>query len=133
MAHPKDRPRPIDRRAFLQRAAAAGIALPSMAAILAACGDSGSTRRGCQRVGGAPAGAARQPRTLPITADNPAIADGLYPEAGPLKIFGYDDYIWKKVLNGFGDTVRRATSSTRCSTRPTRWCRRCSRTAPTST
>ena len=29
-----------DRREFLRRAAAAGIALPSMAAILAACGDS---------------------------------------------------------------------------------------------
>ena len=103
MAHPKDRPRPIDRRAFLQRAAAAGIALPSMAAILAACGDSGSSG------GDASASAALQlarpdnPVTLPITDDNPAIADGLDPEAGPLKIFGYNDYIWKKVRNGFGD------------------------------
>ncbi len=103
MAHPKDRPRPIDRRAFLQRAAAAGIALPSMAAILAACGDSGSSG------GDASASAALQlarpdnPVTLPISADNPAIADGLDPESGPLKIFGYNDYIWKKVLNGFGE------------------------------
>ena len=36
--HPKER-QVYSRRAFLQRAAAAGIALPSMAAILAACGS----------------------------------------------------------------------------------------------
>src|SRR6478752_1460165 len=36
--HPKERPE-FSRRAFLQRAAAAGIALPTMSAILAACGS----------------------------------------------------------------------------------------------
>ena len=112
MAHPKDRPRPIDRRTFLRRAAAAGIALPSMAA------DPGRVRQGrpASRAGpgraapepavrpAAPAGVRPDnPVTLPITDDNPAIADGLSPEAGPLKIFGYNDYIWKKVRNQFGD------------------------------
>ena len=33
------------------------------------------------------------PVTLPLTDANPPIADGLTPEAGPLKIFGYNDYI----------------------------------------
>ncbi|HET6713643.1 MAG TPA: extracellular solute-binding protein [Actinomycetota bacterium] len=41
---------------------------------------------------------------MPITDDNPPIADGLSPESGPLKIFGYADYIWKKVRNQFGDS-----------------------------
>ena len=41
--------------------------------------------------------------TLPVTDVNPAIADGLSTEHGPLKIFGYNDYIYKKVRNGFGD------------------------------
>jgi hypothetical protein len=36
--HPKERP-VFTRRAFLQRAAAAGIALPTASAILAACGS----------------------------------------------------------------------------------------------
>ncbi len=41
------------------------------------------------------------PVTLPVSDNNPAIADGLSPEAGPLRIFGYNDYIWKKVRNQF--------------------------------
>ena len=40
---------------------------------------------------------------MAISDDNPPIADGLSPEAGPLKIFGYNDYIYKKVRNQFGD------------------------------
>ena len=42
--HPKER-QVYSRRAFLQRAAAAGIALPSMAAILAACGSGAAEQR----------------------------------------------------------------------------------------
>jgi spermidine/putrescine transport system substrate-binding protein len=107
MQHPKDRRTPIARREFMRRAAAAGIAVPSLAALLAACGsdepapDGGST-------GGATTPTLQlarpdNPVTLPVTDDNPAIADGLSPEAGPLKIFGYNDYIWKKVRNKFAD------------------------------
>ncbi len=97
----------IDRREFLRRAAAAGVALPSMAAILAACGDSSSTVDGGAGGGSSPGGLqlARPdaPLTLPVTDDNPAIADGLEREAGPLRIYGYADYIWKKVRNKFSD------------------------------
>jgi spermidine/putrescine transport system substrate-binding protein len=100
----RDRGR-LDRRAFLQRAAAAGIVLPSFAAILAACGDDGGATGG----GGSESPAGLQlarpdsPVTLPLGDDNPAVADGMSPEAGPLRIFGYNDYIWKKVLNQFGE------------------------------
>jgi spermidine/putrescine transport system substrate-binding protein len=93
----------LSRREFLRRAAAAGIAVPSLAAILAACGgDDGSGATGAT---GSESTFARpdNPVTLPVTADNPAIADGLGPESGPLKIYGYSDYIWKKVRNRFAD------------------------------
>ena len=95
----------FDRREFLRRAAAAGIALPSMAAILAACGGSSSATSGAD---GPSSGALQYakpdaPLTLPITDDNPAIADDLEPEAGPLRIYGYADYIWKKVRDKFAD------------------------------
>ena len=104
MAHPTDRIPPLSRREFLRRAAMTGAAVPSLAAILAACGNSSGG-------GGSSASAptalqlARpdNPVTLPVTDANPAIADGLSPEAGPLKIFGYNDYIYKKVRNGFSD------------------------------
>ena len=107
MSHPKDRIPPLSRREFLRRAAMTGVAVPSLAAILAACGsDEGGTRRilGQQpSAGGLQLARPDNPITLAITDDNPAIADGLSPEAGPLKIFGYNDYIYKKVRNQFGD------------------------------
>ena len=106
-AHPKDRRQGssgITRREFLRRSAMAGIALPSAAAILAACSsDDGGTSSS-----GGDAGTTLQlarpdnPVTLP-TEGNPAIDDGLEPEAGPLVIFGYADYIWKKVRNQFAE------------------------------
>ena len=107
MSHPKDRRPPMDRREFMRRAAAAGIALPSLAAILAACGssDSSSPQGGSASAAGLQLARPDNPITLPVTADNPAIADGLSPESGPLKIFGYADYIWKKVRNQFGDSM----------------------------
>jgi spermidine/putrescine transport system substrate-binding protein len=98
--HPKARPAPPTRREFVVRSALAGVALPSVSAILAACGGGTSSA-------GSPAGLqlARpdSPVTLPATADNPAVADGSSPESGPLRIFGYNDYIWKKVRNDFAN------------------------------
>ncbi len=104
MSHPKDRVSPLSRREFLRRAAATGVAVPSLGAFLAACGSSNSGGGGASASasgGGLQLARPDNPVTLPVTADNPAIADGLPPEAGPLKIFGYSDYIYKKVRNGF--------------------------------
>ena len=93
---------PISRREMLRRAAAAGIAVPSLAALLAACGgdDPGTTSR---TTGDSQPNLARpdDPVTLPLADDNLAIADGLDPEQGPLRIFGFNDYIWKKVRASF--------------------------------
>jgi spermidine/putrescine transport system substrate-binding protein len=101
--HPKDRQQ-LSRREFLRRAAVTGIAVPSLASILAACGGSNG---GGTSGGGSPTETLQlarpgNPVTLPTT-DNPPIADGLSPEGGPLRIFGYADYIWKKVRNQFSD------------------------------
>ena len=107
MSHPKDRIPPLSRREFLRRAAMTGVAVPGLAAILAACGSDDGNAGGAS--GSSPTTAGLQlarpddPVTLAITEDNPAIADGLSPEAGPLKIFGYNDYVWKKVRNQFSD------------------------------
>jgi len=102
---PQHDPIEYDRRDFLRRAAAAGIALPSLSAILAACGSNSSTATGGggSSTGGLQLARADHPLTLPITDDNPMIADNLKPEAGPLRIYGYADYVWKKVRNQFTD------------------------------
>ena len=95
---------PLSRREFLRRAGATGIALPSLAAILAACGGDGDTPGGNGGTGdgeGLQLARPDNPIELPLLGSNPAIADDLPPEAGPLRIFGYNDYIWKKVRNQF--------------------------------
>ncbi len=111
--HPRERRRPLSRREFLRRAGATGIALPSLAAILAACasdeptvgggttGGDGATGATGPTGGGLQLARPDNPVTLPISDANPPIADGLSPEAGPLRIFGYNDYIWKRVRNQF--------------------------------
>jgi spermidine/putrescine transport system substrate-binding protein len=103
LQHPKARRPPLSRREFLVRSALTGAAVPSLAAILAACGsDSGSGGAG-ESPTGLVLARPGQPVTLPLSDDNAAVADSLDPEAGPLRIFGYNDYIWKKVRNQFGE------------------------------
>lgn len=95
---------PISRREFLRRAGATGVAVPSLAAILAACGSNGTgSGDGGDGDGGLQLARPDQPVTLPLTDDNAPIEQGLDPEAGPLRIYGYADYIWKKVRNKFSD------------------------------
>lgn len=102
--HPREH-RTYSRREFLRRAGATGIAVPSLAAILAACG--GSATPGGGGGDGAPStvpiAAPDNPVTLPLYDDVPAIADGLPLEKGPLKIYNWNDYVYKKVLNQFQD------------------------------
>jgi spermidine/putrescine transport system substrate-binding protein len=94
----------VSRREFLRRSAGAAIALPGLAAILAACQErSGGSSSGA--TGGASASLANpdHPLALPTSDDNPPIADGLSLEPGPLRIFNWNDYIYKKVLKRFQD------------------------------
>lgn len=104
MAHPKERPIRT-RREFLKRAAAAGIALPSMGAVLAACRDSSTDAGGggsaSVGAGGIPLASPDDPVTLPLYDDIPAVEDGLSQEAGPLRVYNWNDYIYKKVIKQF--------------------------------
>jgi spermidine/putrescine transport system substrate-binding protein len=94
------------RRQFLGRTAAAAAFVGIGGNLLAACGgdddDSGSggdggTAGGVESLAGSPAAPVR----LPIYDDNPAIADGLKPETGTLKVFNYPDYVNEEVLAAF--------------------------------
>ena len=116
---PKQHP-PIDRRSFLRRAAAAGIALPSMAAILAACGsgaqdtvDTGSASAsggtganpyGTGGIEGAPYPLARPdaPVTWNVQSDNPVIASGMAPEKGAtLRVLAWPYYLAPSIWKAF--------------------------------
>jgi spermidine/putrescine transport system substrate-binding protein len=99
MSHPMERPRipaVYGRREFLGRSVGAALAFSSLSAILAACqqrstsGSNGESDVALARPG--------SPVTLPLYDDNTSIADGLTAEAGPLLIYNWNDYIYKKVL-----------------------------------
>jgi spermidine/putrescine transport system substrate-binding protein len=91
------------RRELLRRAAIAGVALPSLSAILAACGGSATQAASSDASGALALAAPDNPVTLPLYDDIPAVADGLKPEDGPLRVYNWNDYIYKKVLNKFHD------------------------------
>ena len=109
----------LNRRDFLRRAGAAGVALPSLAAILAACGGGaqettggGGASSGAENpygtggIAGAPYPLARldAPVTWNILDDNPPIDSGLEPESGgTLKIFNWNYYLSKSLMKRFGE------------------------------
>lgn len=82
------RTRVYSRRDFLQRAALVGVVLPLAPSFLAACArrDAGD---GAELAIGTPSSPVEQP----LFEDNPAIESGLEPEAGPLKLYNWEDYI----------------------------------------
>lgn len=119
--HPKEL-RSYSRRDFLRRAAATGVAIPSFAAILAACGkgaqstvggggggatgSSGANKYGTGGIAGAPYPLSRldAPVTWTIQPDNQPIASGLPPEKNTkLKIFNWNYYLSTKLMKSFGD------------------------------
>jgi spermidine/putrescine transport system substrate-binding protein len=93
------------RRTFMRRAgvAAAGLAFPG---VLEACGT--TTPVGNATAAAAPLGPGglqlarpNRPVTLPVYADNKAIASGLAPEKGPLQFYNWDAYINTDVVKAF--------------------------------
>jgi spermidine/putrescine transport system substrate-binding protein len=94
--HPRDRHpwnRAMSRREMIRLSG--GVALS--AAVLAACGgdEGGGSGTGIRIA------SPSDPATLPIPDDNAPIESGLEPEAGPLKIYNWDEYIWPKVVKEF--------------------------------
>jgi spermidine/putrescine transport system substrate-binding protein len=99
MAHPRERASaPFGRREFLGRSAASALTLSSMGAILAACQQRASDVTTGGQATDVPLSRPGSPVTLPLFDDNAAIADGLSAEDGPLLVFNWNDYIYKKVL-----------------------------------
>jgi spermidine/putrescine transport system substrate-binding protein len=92
--NPARRRREYTRREFIRYTTAAGIALPSLASLLAACG-------GGEQAGGSPEvliGTLQNPVIQPLFDDNAAIASGLTPEPGPLRLYNWEDYIGPDLL-----------------------------------
>ncbi|HUF59562.1 MAG TPA: spermidine/putrescine ABC transporter substrate-binding protein [Actinomycetota bacterium] len=101
--HPRDPAhRGVSRRDFLRRSLAAGVALPTSAAILAACGDDGGTTPPPEEDDNTVRfGTLENPVTLQTYDDNPPIDSNLEREAGPLVIYNWELYMWKRVLKDF--------------------------------
>ncbi len=129
--NPASRRRLWSRRDVLKRASALGLLLPGMNSLLAACGEGISTPTGSTAAPGttgAPGSTAvastAPPTTLipiptpqnritqPLFDDNPMIASGLSPEAGPLKIYNWDAYLNPDVLLRFEEEFKVKTELT---------------------
>jgi len=88
--------RPVSRREFLRASAGAAVAMPTLSAILAACGGNPRT----QVQSGFQVATPDHPVKLPIVGQ--PIADGMEPETGAtLQIYNWDQYIWKHVVDDF--------------------------------
>ena len=87
--------RPMSRRRMLELSAGAVVA----ANFLAACG--GDTSGDSATAGSVRIGTPENPVEQPLFDDNPPIESGLEPEAGPLKLYNWADYIWPRVIKDF--------------------------------
>ena len=83
---------PFSRRTFLGAAAAV--------VVIAACGSDDSSANVDTNVATQIA-TPDKPVTLPIYDDNPAVADGLKPESGTLKIANYADFVSPELVDAF--------------------------------
>ena len=93
----------FDRRALLRNAALLGISVPALSALLQACADSptGAGGAGGDNPKAIEIASPDNPVTWDIADDNQPIADGLSPEAGPLMLYNYADYIGPAVVKSF--------------------------------
>ena len=101
---PRQRRTGLSRREFLRRSIGAAAVLPSASAILAACSKPGSDTGG----GGGETGSTERvlarpdnPVTLPM--DGEPIPTDTPIESGPLRVYNWDAYFYKKVLKAFED------------------------------
>jgi spermidine/putrescine transport system substrate-binding protein len=93
MFHPREST--YGRREFLGRSAGGMLALSSLGTILAACGG------GEDAAGELQLASPSNPVTHPLFDDNPAIASGLEPESGTLRIYNWNGYLWPRIKKDF--------------------------------
>jgi spermidine/putrescine transport system substrate-binding protein len=96
--HPRE-PHRLARREFLRRSALGAVGLALAPSLLAACGGDDDGDGTATEL---PLARPDSPVTLPLYDDNAAIASGLDPEGGPLRIYNWVDYLWPKKLKEFG-------------------------------
>jgi spermidine/putrescine transport system substrate-binding protein len=93
--HPRDAR--FGRREFIGRSAAGILAFSSVGTLLSACGGSnGGSAADLQLA------RPDNPVTWDLYDDNPAIASGLDPEQGPLRIYNWNGYLWPRLMKDFG-------------------------------
>jgi spermidine/putrescine transport system substrate-binding protein len=97
-------PEPMDRRTFLRRSASAAAGLSAAGALLAACarptaGPAGNPASPASTAVALPR--PDQPVSLPLFADNPAVAAAGPLEAGPLRIYEWKSYLYDDILEEF--------------------------------
>jgi spermidine/putrescine transport system substrate-binding protein len=95
--HPRE-PR-YGRREFIQRSAAGAFALSSLGTLLSACGGSDE---GTFKPPELQLSRPDKPVTHPLFDDNAAIASGLDPESGTLRVYNWNGYLWPRLLKNFG-------------------------------
>jgi spermidine/putrescine transport system substrate-binding protein len=97
------RSHPMSRRDFLVRAGGSALAVPSLAAILAACSKPGTTGSGGSSSSSSaiPIANPQNPVTLPMNGE--PIATSTPIESGTLRVYNWSDYMYKKVLHAFED------------------------------
>ena len=97
------RSHPMSRRDFLVRAGGSALAVPSLAAILAACSKPGTTESGGSSSGSGeiPIANPQNPVMLPMNGEPIAASTPI--ESGTLRVYNWSDYMYKKVLRAFED------------------------------
>ena len=86
----------MSRREFIRLTGGATLG----GAVLLACAERSTPGGGADRV---LIGSPDNPVTHPILDENPPIESGLEPEPGPLRVYNWDEYVWRRVLNEFGE------------------------------
>src|SRR5437588_1232766 len=116
MRHPRERRAfsdPLSRREFIKRMGGTALAVSGAGAVLAACGSGAPSSESTTL----PLARPDNPVTWPIFPDNKPIASGLQPERNAtLKIYNWDQYIYRKVLKDFEDKYKRYNVSVELST-----------------
>jgi spermidine/putrescine transport system substrate-binding protein len=95
--HPRER-LPWGRRMSRREALRLMAGTAAAGGLLAGCGSGGGSSSSSAQV---VVGTREDPARQPLYDDNPMIESGLEPEKGPLRVYNWADYMYKRVLDDF--------------------------------